>query len=280
MSRVVDERAVGMLTSEVKRSRKFRSVADHVVRDLVLSSLRASKPLNVLKKRYRDRVVKSVRSKLHGMYASFYKENIFSLEQKIRGFMARLSQENIKKVLLLHASTKERLPYYEEFYNLVFRGMSVKSVLDVGCGFHPFSFPLSGVKHVEYIGMDVGVKEGELLSEFFTNPEFGVRWEYACENVLSDAGLNALKKLKSVDVCFMLKVSDCLDVSHHKNTEAVLRAVNAKRVILSFSKKTLSGLEMRHPGRGWVDRMLDRLKYAYEEMQLGNEIIYIVKKGF
>lgn len=125
----------------------------------------------------------------------------------------------------------------------------------------------------------MGEKEGKLLNLFFVENDT-IKWKYYCQNVISNKTTTLLKKLPVVDLCFLLKVSDCFDSTNHKPTEELIKTIKAKTILLSFSKKTVSGKMMNHPGRGWVDRMLKRLDYSFEEYHIENEIIYVIKKHF
>jgi hypothetical protein len=48
----------------------------------------------------------------------------------------------VSELLAAHVSTVERTPYYKDFYSNLFAAISPpKSILDIGCGLHPLSYP-------------------------------------------------------------------------------------------------------------------------------------------
>jgi hypothetical protein len=60
-------------------------------------------------------------------------------------------------LLECHVSTRERLPHYEEFYTRLFELAGVpRSIVDVGCGMHPLSYPFAaeGKGTERYLALD------------------------------------------------------------------------------------------------------------------------------
>jgi len=58
-----------------------------------------------------------------------------------------------------------------------------------------------------------------------------------------------------VDLCLIFKVLDIIEKKTHKNAEKILKAINAKRMIISFSTRTLSGKPMEYPRRLWAEKL-------------------------
>jgi 16S rRNA (guanine(1405)-N(7))-methyltransferase len=66
-------------------------------------------------------------------------------------------QDVTRRLLESHVSTRERLPHYGEFYARLFALAGVpRSILDVGCGMHPLSYPFlaEGAATERYVAMD------------------------------------------------------------------------------------------------------------------------------
>jgi 16S rRNA (guanine(1405)-N(7))-methyltransferase len=71
-------------------------------------------------------------------------------------------EELCERLLLLHASTRERHSSYAEFYERFFECAGVPAtILDIGCGMHPLSYPFkgagSGTKRYVAVDRDVCV---------------------------------------------------------------------------------------------------------------------------
>jgi len=81
------------------------------------------------------------------------------------------------------------------------------------------------------------------------------------------------------DVCLLFKVLDSLEPAKgHKFAEQLITKVPAHYVVASFPTRTITGKPMRHPYRGWMDRMLKRIGYEFQVFVEGDEVFYVVKK--
>ena len=79
-----------------------------------------------------------------------------------------------------------------------------------------------------------------------------------------------------VDVCFMFKFLDPIEDKGHKLSEEIIKLIKARYIVISFSTKTVSGKKMNHPYRGWIEKMLERIKKDFEKISLENEVFYII----
>lgn len=83
------------------------------------------------------------------------KDSIEQLRQRLADALARPAAPDAiaaagRHLLQAHVSTRERLEQYPEFYDTLFRLIDPPgSILDVGCGLHPLSYPYPG-------GIDLG----------------------------------------------------------------------------------------------------------------------------
>jgi 16S rRNA (guanine(1405)-N(7))-methyltransferase len=78
-------------------------------------------------------------------------------------------QPVIQEILTTHVSTRERLPYFPEFYQQLFRHVhSLHSIIDIGCGIHPLSYPFTAEGNATelYIAIDKDPLVIEMLEIF------------------------------------------------------------------------------------------------------------------
>jgi len=69
-----------------------------------------------------------------------------SLEKTIELLIKKNNKKSITRILSLHRSTQERLPYYETFFKTLLTNIKPKTILDLGCGFNPFAYKLMNLK--------------------------------------------------------------------------------------------------------------------------------------
>ncbi len=226
-------------------------------------------------------IVKDVRALLRRVYGLFRTQGIVTKENVETYFSSKYAKRALKELLSLHHSTLERLPFYEQMYQEIFRRTGEpKTILDLGCGLNPLSLPLMGLSEVRYLAYDISKQELAVLDYFFSRVRQQYRGIDASARILDIGDVEAVRHLMSSDVCFMFKVTDHLDRGKgHKKTEDILKVVPARFVVMSFATKTMSGKEMTAPRRGWVEYLCNRLGYSFEVLKFDGEIVYVVRKG-
>ncbi|MEM4336671.1 MAG: hypothetical protein QXG86_01580 [Candidatus Woesearchaeota archaeon] len=268
----IPDRIIELLVSGVKAKKELSGIEDSFVRNEILKILSHSRKKieyfsshsdtnKILKSRFYKDVIKKTRAILRKSSGAFIKEaNI----------------KNIKKVLYMHESTRERIKIYPEVYKKIFNITGVpKSVLDLGCGFNPLAYNYLNCKP-DYYAFDIDSRIIETLNIFFKKRK--IKGKAKIIN-LREIKNNKIQ-LPKTDICFMFKLLDSIEIEKgHKLSETLIKAVPSKWVIISFSTKTLSGKRMRHPYRGWVEQICKRLGYFYEILEFENEIFYVIKKN-
>ncbi len=212
--------------------------------------------------------IKEVRRNCNIAYGMFLAKDI----KKLNIYLKELeinpdSLEMHNKILSIHKSTKERLNNYKKIYKRIL-DKKVESILDIGSGLNVFSYPYID-KEVKYYAVDLDV---EVIKKYFKIKD--IKGEAIKANLLD------LDKISfpRADVCFLFKILESIDIKGHKNSENLIKRIDCKRIIVSFSLKTLDDREMKFQRRGWFERMLNRLNYKFESFKTENEIFYIIEK--
>ena len=69
----------------------------------------------------------------------------------------------------MHVSSRERIEFYEEFYEKIFKVTGKpKTVLDVSTGFNYFSVPLMKLKELFFVGTEHKEESVEKINEYFS----------------------------------------------------------------------------------------------------------------
>jgi 16S rRNA (guanine(1405)-N(7))-methyltransferase len=134
-----------------------------------------------------------------------------------------------------HASTRERLPILEEFYEAIFSALPpVHSVLDLACGLNPLALPWMSLpenavyhacdiyydmlffagKFLEMMGVEAQVQACDLAGEFVSRP---------------------------VDLALVLKTIPCLEQIDKDAGRRLLDMLDAKCIVVSFPVHSLGG---------------------------------------
>jgi len=221
--------------------------------------------------------VKAVKRKLHQICAAFISPNDV---EGVAGLVAAMRdggapvQAVCDAVLRLHASTAERLPYYPEFYSRVFAVTGVpRSVLDIGCGLHPFSLPYMGIPApFRYVATDIDALVVGCVNGFLAS----VGYE-PCARV-QDA--ISTPPADEVDLALALKLLPVLEQQVKGGSLGVLKRVRARRLIVSFPLASLGGARKGMPvhyRKRYEKALADEFRMI-GEFDVPNELVYILER--
>lgn len=265
------------LIGKIKEKKELNTVEDRLVRKELINyfkqnpkSLKKVQEGRTRSQEYKQ-IIKDIRAVLRRIYGLFLTRAAQDREQY-------LEQGDYEKILETHKSTKERLPHYQEIYKKIFEVTGKPGViLDLGCGMNPLSYPYMKTD-AEYYASELNEEDCRFLQKCFDRMNIKGK---AIPLDLTEAAKNPalLEMFPKADVCFLFKVLDEIERKKgRKTSEALIKAVNADWLVISFSARTLAGGPMRKPYRRWLEQMLARLGYEYKLIKEGNEIFYIVQK--
>ena len=271
------------LVKKIKAKKELGVVdQDIVLREIKRYLGRNSKVIDLLLKEKRvakQAIQKNVRAELHRLYGN-YSEDYTIRKKKFKKFILEPTKEKILEILQTHRSTAERISIYEKLYLELFNiTTNPSSILDLGCGMNPLSFVFMNLESVRYHAADISKPDLELIQSFFDSNDL-IDGTTEMINLFDIKSKKIFEDMDKFDVCFLFKVLEIVEQSKsHKISENIIRQVPAKRVIVSFPKKTISGRPMRHPRRGWIERMLQRLCLRYDIISFENEVFYVIDKN-
>lgn len=249
------------LINEIKKKKELSDVSEELVKD-VLSKYLEKNNLKIPQTRKEIKlIVKEVRAELRKYVGRF------QLKVSAKKRIDLLDKNQLNLLLKTHSSTKERLEsnsYQILISNL--RKISPNSILDLACGINPLKvspeFPKS-----KYYASDIKEEELKLLETFFKKNKISGK--------VFVADIRKEKNFPKTDVCLILKVLDIIEKKGHNNAKELLKNLNCRNLIVSFSTRTLSGKRMRFPQRKWLEYILLELNYKFRIEESSNEIFYI-----
>ncbi len=220
--------------------------------------------------------LKAIRANLYQSYGMY---KIVSDEPETKQYflrklrVRRVTEDDYRKVLSLHLSTKERFEHYPHVYGEIFKITGKPEViLDLGCGLNPLAYRYMPVKISRYIASDIDKGSLEFIQQFFNI--LGIDGRTVVLDLQNEADIQKLAFI-DCDICFMFKL---LEIDK-RIAEEIVSAVSAKFIAASFSTVSVTGKIMSSPGREWFEKMLKRLKYKFSAFKTENEIFYIIKKS-
>jgi len=252
------------LVKAIKANKKYKSISNEIVEKEIREYIKKNQDYEF----YKDKkIISDIRKELHKSYARFQIKKKSKREKYLK-------EKDYESILETNLSTKERLPYYEQIYENIFSITGKpKTILDLGAGMNPCSYPLMDIK-ATYSAYDIDEEDASFLNRFFKI--FKIKGKAETTDLTN---MENIKKLPKADLCLMFKVVDPLEQGKgHKLSEEIIKTIKCKHIVISFATKTISGKSMRHSQRVWIERMLSRIKIKYDILETQNEIYYILSK--
>jgi 16S rRNA (guanine(1405)-N(7))-methyltransferase len=264
----VDAAAV---TGDVLAARRYRSVAPGLVARIAGDE--------APKTRSRSEAVKRTKRRLHQVIGAYATEiDVPHALESLRvaaGDGDEALRAACREVMGRHASTKERLPVLDHFYEDIFAVTGNPArVLDLACGLGPLALPWMGLpRHARYVACDADRQLVELVDGFLTLG--GVDHTVDLCDIAGDA------PHAPADVALVLKTLPCLDQQASDAGRRLLEELDAQWLVISYPAKSLGGVEkgMVATYRRQFQTVVEGLGTVEKELLFPTELVYVVKSA-
>ena len=178
-----------------------------------------------------------------------------------------------RKILSAHASTRERLPIMEGFYERLFAYTGRPHIiLDLACGLHPFSLPWMDLSpDAQYYAYDLHQPRLDAINHFLTLsglPALAIK-----QDILIDP-----PTLKA-DVAFFFKEAHRFEQRRHGCNREFWQRINAKFLLVSLPTASLTGRHAKSDQhRRLVAESITGLPWQVKEIEFENEIVFCIEK--
>ena len=208
---------------------------------------------------------KAVKTALHQITGAF----ITPAELKRARKLMEMSDAEtaVRETLALHASTRERLPHIDAFYDELLKGLRVGSVLDLACGLNPLYL---GLKGFVVRGVDISGRCVNLVNAWAEKLGWDVRAE--CRDLLCGGTFEAC------DLALAMKLMPVLDREEKGAAIRLLNRVPAPLIAVTFPTATLGGRKIGME-RHYADWFEPQLRGAFNIVRrdvLFGELVYII----
>jgi 16S rRNA (guanine(1405)-N(7))-methyltransferase len=257
------------VVARVAGSRRYRAVDADLVRRLAGEELPRARNVDEAARRVRRRLHQAVGAFARGTTSLDAVTSAWHGDRADPGFRAACL-----RVMASHASTAERAPFVERFFDPIWAatGGTPASLLDLGCGLGPLALPWMGLDRAATVSaVDV---DGAALAVVETFLALVGQPHRTQELDLVDATVN-----DAADVALALKVVTTLDRQDPAAAARLLRNLTARHAVISFTRRSLGG-RGRGMERTYRERM-DRLAAdvgatEVTEASVPNELVFVV----
>jgi 16S rRNA (guanine(1405)-N(7))-methyltransferase len=261
---------VDKLVAAVRKSSRYGRVCEDVVRSVGERELAKGR-------RLKD-AIKATKRKLHqvgGAYLDGGLDYAAWLDdlQAASGNGADFRQV-CARVMVHHASTRERLDILDEFYATVLAGLPpLRSVLDLACGLNPLTIPWMNLPDgAMYYAYDIYEDMVEFLQAFMELTP--VRGQAAACDVLRSC------PKPRVDLALVLKSIPCLEQIDKSAGAQLLDAIDADYLLVSFPVHSLGGRSKGMPTNyeaRFRELVVDK-DWAIKRFEFATELAFLVCK--
>jgi len=278
------EDVTGVIVKDVLAKKELRNLNQEFVKEKVRKYVGTHKEIRekIKKEAYvrlrRSKeykaLIKNIRAELREIYGVFILKGYDKLPKLLDELKKNPSLENHNKILALHKSTKERLPYYLVVYKKIFEIIGTpKRIIDLACGLNPFSYPYLGCKP-EYIACDLAEKDLEFIKEYFEI--IGIKGQIKKIDLIKSNLFEIEGVIKKDDLVLLLKTLDSLETVKRNVSERILKNIKAKDIVVSFSTKSIGGKKAIHKDRrAWFEKLVKKIGFKIKVFEIPGESFYV-----
>ena len=268
----MDSALTERIMAQVISSSKYKHITPDLVRRLSREAITAGldgKP-----------AVKFVRNKLHQVGGAYFKQKVDysaafkELEQLPTAISAAENRDYCRKFMQMHASTAERLPILETFFQTCLAPIApVTSITDLACGLNPLGIPWMPVTDtVHYYACDIYMDMLGLINAFFNH--FNLAGRAAPCDLIANA------PVEKTQVAFLLKSIPCLEQMDKSVVIRLLESIPSEHILVSFPVFSLGGRQKSMPSF-YKDHFYDLTNgkaWLIQEYRFQTELAFLVSK--
>ncbi|MFV9505775.1 MAG: 16S rRNA methyltransferase [Oscillochloridaceae bacterium umkhey_bin13] len=266
----MDDQALDRLVDDILRTPKYRQISPALVRSL------ATHELSI--RRTPREALKATKARLHQVAGAF-----LDREPRYARWLAALTAANpdplaCRAVCLAamegHASTRERLPILEPFYQTIFAHLPpVGRLLDLACGLNPLAAPwMQFPRRATYLACDLYADLVAFLAAAL--PLLGLEAQtMVCDLAPGPPAWEA-------DVALVLKTLPVLEHVRRGAGQDLLRQIRAPYLVVSFPTRSLGGRDvgMAATYGGQIEQLIAAEAWQATRLEFANELVFVIKR--
>jgi hypothetical protein len=211
--------------------------------------------------------IRLIRELLHKVFGAFSSKKLLSLKDK-----------PYEWILRKHLSTRERLPFYKEVYNRIFKKDKEAIIFDLGAGINGFSYNYLE-KNFKYLGIEAVGQLTDLMNYFFKKEKINGKAIHLSLFELEKIK-SLIKKEKGKKVLFLFKVLDSLEMLEKDYSKKLLLELIplVDKVVVSFATRSMISRKKFNVNRKWILEFINNNFQLLDDFELGSERYIIFSK--
>lgn len=265
---MTDQAQIDKLAQAVLDSAKYHTINPELVRRVAADELAKGR-------KFKD-AVKAIKNKLHQVGGAYLGAAIDypAWLESLRAAAPDARLGVCQQIMALHASTKERLPILETFYQTIFAKLPrFSSLLDVACGLNPLALPWMRLpSDTTYYACDIYADMVDFIGS--TLDIFGQPGEAFERDVVG------APPAQKVDVALILKAIPCLEQIDKGAGERLLESIQADHLVVSYPVHSLGGRgkSMRENYESSFIELVAGKNWGIEKLVFETELVFLISK--
>ena len=261
------------LSAEISETKKAKGIDPSLINQVLSHELRNSDNKKL--------VIKAVKAKLYQVSGAFRNDNFdyLSLTDTLSNVSCETYPEELKNICLdvmqKHASTRERIPFLQDFYSQIFSVLPpIGSVIDLACGLNPFAIPWMTLNtDFQYDAWELFEDIISLINLFFDKQL--IKGTASQKNLLQNMPDHVY------DLAFVLKTIPCLEQIDKYGGRKLLSQLSfiSKYAVISFPGFSLSGKNKGMP-RNYEAHFMNIIEdeqWEIQKISFPAELVFILK---
>lgn len=270
---IFDQSFLDSLIQAVESSRKYRDlyIPHATLRDILACESSHSNSRNELEANFRK--------SLHNVMAPYLEDINYPAQtaalKELRD--QNPSQESLKSwcldIMHLHASSRERLPYLDAFYQKIFAVIGTPdSILDLACALDPLGLPWMNLPpSTKFFAYDIHQPRLDFLQTFF-------QYFYPQAHAIQQDILTNIPE-QIADCAFFFKEAHRLEKRRSCSNRELFMGLNVKWLVVSLPSRDLKGhhsLEAYHSTL--IHKAIEDQPWQLTSDIVGDELLFFIRK--
>ncbi|MEN4012015.1 MAG: hypothetical protein ROW48_08280 [Bellilinea sp.] len=226
-------------------------------------------------------IVKAVRNKLHQAGGAYLDKPINYPQWTAR--LAALPNDLkhpavldfCRAMMALHASTRERLPYFEYFYTEILAVLPpINSMLDLACGLNPLALPWMNLPANTRLDVcDIYTDQIAFLQAFFDH--------FGCNAHAELCDLTTRLPDQPAQLALLLKTIPCLEQLDKSAGQRLLAELPAEHLLVTFPARSLGGRDkgMRRNYENRFHELIRDLPWQVRRFDFPGELVFLLSRA-
>ena len=260
------------IAEAVLKKSKYKTIQPELVARLAQREL--------AKGRKQKEAIKEVSAKLHQIGAAYFKlaPRYTQWQSTLEGLPANAQHEDVRayclEVMQAHSSTAERLPILEHFFEEILAPIApISSVFDLACGLNPLALPwMPLAENAYYFGCDIFSDLIAFDNAFLEH--FGI------QAALETTDIFSTDFQQPVQLAILLKCLPCLEQLEKGSGAALLEAIPADYLLVSYPIRSLGGRSkgMRQTYSTQFEALIAGKNWKITRFEFSSELAFLVEK--